>query len=362
MAGRFNIRQLNDGAIVCKAHNLSKHDCPGACFKNQDAFFRGMEAREAAVKAILFDSSLLTWKTPKQSDYEDYPTPVPVLTGNDARFIPQLDVELLGTNAAMLAQSTFNYANMPGPLDQGAFQTEACDDCGLTWLCGVAGRQVVHDHPHHHSYRKGGNPRKNYRSIVVHTHGTVSGTALAGLGAFFCSDFEYGNISNIVPLELIEHPAWTKQLAELTAAYRALSSFCAFELPRIRAVHEGRPERRELQQMRIIVATDSAYLVEGMCAMKTRWTVAKWRDEDGKQTGEVRKQDRKRSLVKNSGEFFRLFQTVEGMAVLGIQVQWALVSRGMNKEAEKLANGALASWKNRFRDGVEPGAFFGAYT
>lgn len=342
MAGHFNIRQLADGSVVCKAHNLEQFECKMQCFKNQDHFLRGIKAARDALGQIEVPQAGFNVLS---HGYDEHPAPVDMLIGNAARFIPQIDVELLGNLAATAARTNFNYdTDIPGPLAPGALVLEACEDCGLTWLRGKAGTTSIKKHPQHHSYVE--SEFEKHRTIVVHAHGAISGAgeaAVVGVGVCYCSAYAYGDVSETPAIG--HRTVWTKDNVALAAAFRALFGVFVGVLSRLREVHKGWEERRELQQFRVVVATDSRYVVESMCMMGERWIVE---ESEGKVKGEAGKVVRKKKNgeeVKNSQGLIHAYNMVDWLARRGVQVQWCLVDSKANKEAESLAKKAIKECK-----------------
>ncbi|OAA56224.1 Ribonuclease H-like protein [Niveomyces insectorum RCEF 264] len=133
------------------------------------------------------------------------------------------------------------------------------------------------------------------------------------------------------------HP--TNQIAELSAAVEALRHVRTVVAPHRRDVlRAGAPNNRQHEIMsarrfRLVVATDSSYLVDCLCTHMEGWT---WRDTMGQYV------NRAGRAIKN-GELFRtLSDEVEQLSMVGVQVAWYLVPRRFNREADALAHAALS--------------------
>ncbi|KAF4636562.1 hypothetical protein G7Y89_g1525 [Cudoniella acicularis] len=256
-----------------------------------------------------------------------------VLGGSTARFIPQWDEQILGPQNTY--KITKDNENLSEPLPLSSILTYYCLTCQLTWLVGEKGEATAKSHPSHHtlSHIYAGTSR----TLLVFTDGACSGNgtpnARGGLGVFFGpgSKFNFGEL-------LTGSGTVTNQKAELAAVARALETVRSKILPARRIMvkeakgsHDPRAVS-DVMHLRLIVVTDSSYIVEGMCRHFSNW-------KENKEGVLVNKSGK---AVENSEAFLRLKSEVEKLSMVGVQVAYYLVAREENKEADTLAKGSIA--------------------
>ncbi|KAK2470767.1 hypothetical protein H9L39_16998 [Fusarium oxysporum f. sp. albedinis] len=108
-------------------------------------------------------------------------------------------------------------------------------------------------------------------------------------------------------------------------------------VPERRILLKGSPRTtpntlRDARRFRLVLATDSSYLVDCMCEYMPHWTFDNLNRVYCNRRGEV---------IKNSEGFRILNEETELLSVVGVQVQWYHVPRDFNGEADALANAAL---------------------
>ncbi|TVY40021.1 Ribonuclease H1 [Lachnellula subtilissima] len=255
-----------------------------------------------------------------------------VLAGSMARFTPQWDEQILGPANTFGIEK--DYKKPPKPLPLSSILTYYCPTCQLTWLIGEEGEAAARSHPSHHTYSHiyaGTN-----RSLLVFTDGACSGNgasnARGGLGVFFGPGSKF-NFSE----RLSESGVHTSQKAELAALARALQTI-RFQVLQARHIMvtnaEGGHDPRavsDVLRLRLIVVTDSSYIVESMCSHFSEW-------KENKGGVLVNKAGK---AVENSKGFLRLESEVQRLSMVGVQVVYYLVSREENKEADILAKGSI---------------------
>ena len=89
---------------------------------------------------------------------------------------------------------------------------------------------------------------------------------------------------------------------------------------------------RENWMFRLIVVTDSSYLVECLCKDRRDWQL---------NTQSVDFKDGKGAPLAYGALFIHLLEEIDLLSQAGVDVQWYLVPREFNKDAEKLAKDAL---------------------
>ena len=255
-----------------------------------------------------------------------------VLSGETARLNPATDEQLVHFKDRMRNSKLGGTA---GPSTAAVqLKLHSCQTCELTWLVGRDGKQNATNHPSHqtlfHEYSG------TRRSLVVFTDGACpsNGTenARAGVGVFFAKNSQY-NVSEILPG--LNPP--TSQKAEILAVVRALELIRERVVPARRefvqaaGLRQSESVIRDITHFRLIVATDSSYVVEALCANLLKWT----KNRNGIF---VNKQGK---TVKNSEELTRLLDERAALAEVGVQVAFHLISREVNAEADELAKGAL---------------------
>ncbi|KAI1752352.1 hypothetical protein F4782DRAFT_530607 [Xylaria castorea] len=250
------------------------------------------------------------------------------------RFMPPWDDQLLGP--ANTYQIETNYADHPKTLTPDQLSMYYCDECQLTWMKGNAGVEAVQSHPSHHTYQHIHSGTR--RSLIVFTDGVcpsngMSSAVNASIGVHFGPQSEY-NISGRVNSDSIS----TNQAAEIVAAIEALRQVLQNIEPARRVMirglspQAGENELRNVKRFRLIVVTDSSYVVECMSKHIENWSM-----ENGIYRNE---QD---VAVHNSDGFAKLTHEVQELSMVGVQVVWYHVPREFNKEAGALAQLALRS-------------------
>jgi ribonuclease HI len=249
------------------------------------------------------------------------------------RFIPQWDSQILGpANTYNLKE---DYDKPPKPLSVSTLKLHECATCNLTWLIGEVGEAAAKGHPSHHTYSH--IYAGTRRSLVVFVDGACSSNgainAKGGIGVHFGSKSKY-NLSESFTLQ----GKATNQRAELHAIARALELVGEQVIPQrqleIKAAARGRDAEgiRDLVHTRLIIATDSSYVVEGMCSNFKNWTYNAAKGSLVKKNKEV---------VKNSDGFLRIKHEVEALSMIGVQVVYYHVGREENLEADRLAKAAI---------------------
>ncbi|EXK76742.1 hypothetical protein FOQG_18526 [Fusarium oxysporum f. sp. raphani 54005] len=219
-----------------------------------------------------------------------------VLVGSTARFIPQRDEEILGP------ANTRNTLTNP-ECTPGRISLTYCGVCGVSWLVGEKGPDAAASHPSHHT--------------LVH-------------------NYSGARRSLVVFIDDTSRP--TNQLAEITAAVEAMRQVRSAVVPERRILLKGSSPRttpntlRDARRFRLVLATDSSYLVDYMCEYMPQWTFDNLNRVYCNRRGEV---------IKNSEGFRILNEETELLSVVGVQVQWYHVPRDFNGEADALANAAL---------------------
>ncbi|KAI0438148.1 hypothetical protein F4803DRAFT_565511 [Xylaria telfairii] len=239
------------------------------------------------------------------------------------RFMPQWDGELLGPANTIKLQT--NYAYPPQALTPDQLSLYYCAECHLTWLKGNEGAEAVQSHPSHHTYQH--IHAGTSRSLVVFTDVNAS------MGIYFGPESKY-NISQ----RLRSDDTPTNQVAEIAAAIEALRQVRQTVEPARRAMLQRlfpqitEDQRRDIKRFRLIVATDSSYVVECMSKHIKKWSME----------GGIYKSEQGRP-IQNSDGFAKLTNEVDGLSMVGVQVAWYHVPRGFNQEADGLARAALRS-------------------
>ena len=159
-------------------------------------------------------------------------------------------------------------------------------------------------------------------AIVIAVKGCCRGNGQASsrgsIGVFF---HERTRLNRSLKVE----EARTSQRADLLAAIRALKIAVV-----VRTKYAGRPGPlgpwRKLR--RVVVKTNSRYVIDGMTVWMAKWEGNGWRNAKGKD-------------VVNEELFRRLEGLVRKLEKLMVGVQWWCVEREANWEAWALADGAL---------------------
>ncbi|KAK7420519.1 hypothetical protein QQX98_002717 [Neonectria punicea] len=252
-----------------------------------------------------------------------------ILVDSTARFIPQRDEQIIGP------QNTGN-APIESECAPVRILLTYCSVCGLTWLVGEKGPDAAASHPSHHTllHIYAG----TRRSLVVFIDGACPANGPAALqasvGVYFGPDSPK-NISRLVNTSRL-----TNQLAEITAAVEAMRQVCSVVVPERRTLLEASSPRtypstlQDARHFRLVLATDSSYLVDCMCEYMPQWTFDDLNRVYCNHRGEV---------IKNSEGFRMLYEETALLSMVGVQVQWYHIPRAFNCEADALANAALPS-------------------
>lgn len=247
-------------------------------------------------------------------------------------FFPQVDREILGPEY----NSTTEYFDPPSrPLNPDHSRFHYCNDCEVTWLEGDEGPTAASDHPTHDTlYFE--DTDKSRRTLIVHIDGACPGNGVtpiqSSIGVYF------GPQSSHNTSRLLNNPNPTNQSAELTAAIYAIQRVRNTVRPRREQIVGQRyatasaDRLRDTEQFRLVVATDSSYVVECMCEHIHNWSFDPRTGTYANGNGEIR---------KNSALFFTLVTEVHLLSEVGVRVQWYHISRRFNKEADGLAKRAL---------------------
>lgn len=229
-----------------------------------------------------------------------------------------------------------DYKDPPKPLPLSSVKLHQCATCNLTWLIGEIGEAAAKGHPSHHTYSHV--YAGTSRSLMVFVDGSCSsnGTtdARGGIGVYFGSASKY-NISE----SFILQGTATNQRAELHAIARALEVVRKQVMPArklaIQATARGRDAEgiRDLVGTRVIITTDSSYVVEGMCSHFENWNYNTTKGVLVNKRGEV---------IKNSEGFMRIEDEVDALSMVGVQVAYYHVRCEENAEADQLARAAVA--------------------
>lgn len=268
--------------------------------------------------------------TDKEVDKAEDEDRVFILGGSVARFIPQQDDQLLEDTYKL----KIDCDSPLKPDTPDTLQLHYCRDCQATWLSGRAGVTAAIDHPSHHAYHHVWSGTS--RSLVVHIDGACPGNGKDPTKASIGVNFGPKSRHNIS--RLLTNPNPTSQIAEIQAAIEAMRYVRTIIVPErtkhVRAAAGRASEHsvRDVRHFRLILAADSAYLVDCLCKYRAEWKLA----ED-----KMSFKNKRRQLVKNSTAFLELEREVDLLSRVGVQVAWYLVPRAFNKEADALCNAAL---------------------
>lgn len=153
------------------------------------------------------------------------------------------------------------------------------------------------------------------RDIAIFVDGACVGNgtfhARAGMGVYFGPDSRY-NVS-----QRLWDGAQTNQRAELRAAILALEKVTQLV------------DDKRLQTRNVVLISDSSYTVQAMTDWVYRWRNNGWKNCRGME-------------VTNRDDFERLDELIEDLDyIYGVSVQFWLVPRGYNQEADELAKDAV---------------------
>lgn len=329
------IAYLTNGKAVCYDHHL--RTCPVCCVDyaymdgeesddDDDEQQEGYHGSDDRNEVEDDDHSAM----PTLADEDDR---VFVLGTGINRFMPQWDDQILGPANTYKLKTDYN--NPPKPLPLSTLKLHQCATCGLTWLIGEVGEAAAKGHPSHHTYSH--EYAGTSRSLMVFVDGACSSNGATnvkgGIGVYFGSASKY-NVSEAFTLQ----GTATSLRAELHAAARALELVRQEVMPQrklaIEAAARGRDAEgiRDLARTRLIITTDSSYVVEGMCSYFKNWTY---------NTAKGALVNKKKEVVKNSDGFLRIKREVEALSMIGVQVVYYHVGREENVEADRLAKAAI---------------------
>ncbi|KAF2098671.1 hypothetical protein NA57DRAFT_75908 [Rhizodiscina lignyota] len=279
--------------------------------------------------------------TPQTFIIESIPEPeaVPVLKGKDLRYVPARDEQLRGGAPVEAAELEWP----PAAADPGILTTYDCNQCGLTWLCGNAGEDAGEKHPQHAALSTSHDDTRATRSILVYVSGAArqrgNAAGKMAVGAFFAQTSHF-NVAE--SFSGVDGPAGgvTNHKAEVMAVGRVLEDVRKRVLPQYRGMLDYTPglgevrTRLQMKYLRVIIATESEYLVESMEKLGGVWRVAGGDrvvlDRKGKEVD-----------VKNAAQFLTIKQEAEMLAAAGVQVVYYLVQKKFNKTAAGGAKAAL---------------------
>ncbi|EPS45060.1 hypothetical protein H072_1003 [Dactylellina haptotyla CBS 200.50] len=255
-----------------------------------------------------------------------------VLGGAAARFMPQWDDEVLGPANTFRIEKDYN--NPPKPTAPDQLQSHYCTECELTWLVGKEGLEAATGHPSHHTlYHE---YQGTSRSLLVYIDGACPRNGLnatkSAIGVHF------GPQSSHNHSQMLNDPDPTSQKAEITAAIEAMRYVRTVVVPRrkslVQAASRGNSSHaiQKANKFRLILSTDSSYLVDCTCNHMNKWVFDKvgqvWKNGQGK-------------VIQNGEGFRKIREEVESLSMVGIQVAWYQIPRRFNADADRLANQAL---------------------
>ncbi|KAK6534956.1 hypothetical protein TWF281_006256 [Arthrobotrys megalospora] len=270
----------------------------------------------------------------------------PVLKGGEARFIPQWDEQILGTEDAR--NIVRDYADPPKPTPPDELQFHPCTACGLVWLGGYANERITEMHPSHQNLAV--HTEDTSRSIMVYTKGIWKSDekngARASVGIYFGPQSRH-NISLIIKKENL-----TAQSAEVTAMAEAIRYVRTVIIPeRKDLIYQALEEERnrlptftflpssnphfayESLVFRLILVTDYSYIVECLCRTSPRTSIK----------DEFREEFEGENTSKDSEGFLELLNERRRLAMAGAYVVWYHVSPEFNSESKRLAESVLES-------------------
>ncbi|KAF3933806.1 hypothetical protein ABW20_dc0107236 [Dactylellina cionopaga] len=238
------------------------------------------------------------------------------LVGGMARFMPQWDQQILGPENTFRIK--MNHDDPPKPTAPDQLESY-CNDCEVTWLVD----------------KKAARPPAATPLTILSTASTKEPAALfwAAIGVFFGLQSPHNRSQTLGA----HNP--TNQVAEIAAAVEAMRYARTTVVPRrkllVKAASQGssRHAIQSTNHFRLILCTDSSYLVECVCKHMDKWTF-----------NEVNKVYRNRQGQVQNGEGFRqIREERDKLSMVGVQVVWYHVPRRFNIEADRLANIALDS-------------------
>ena len=203
-----------------------------------------------------------------------------------SRYIPQYDEEIIVHEGAFRRGK--DHDNLPNSLTLNASRYHYCEACQTTWLVGSEGTESAKVHPSHDTLLHK-NSRQSRRSMVVHVAGACFDDG-ATAGKFSAGIiFGPGSLYNL--RKILRNPDTTKQTAVILAAANAVKHVREFVRPKreetVRAIGGTHSEHRWQDgsswttsnsechrnewMFRLIVVTDSSYVVECLCKHRRRW-------------------------------------------------------------------------------------------
>jgi ribonuclease HI len=255
-----------------------------------------------------------------------------ILSGGVARFVPQWDEQVLGPASTIGIHK--DYDNPPPPNTPEQLRFHYCGNCQLTWLVGRDGLDAATSHPSHHTLYH--TYTGTSRSLIAFIDGACPSNgpdaSKAAIGVYFGPQ----STNNISQALVTGRP--TNQLAEITAAVEAMRRVRIAIVPRRRILlgaasqQSSRHAMQAARYIRLILATDSSYLVECVCQHMQKWFF-------DKPSGLYK--NRRNQVIANSEAFRELVDEVRLLSTVGVQVMWYKVPRNFNAEADALANAAL---------------------
>ncbi|OTA66057.1 hypothetical protein K449DRAFT_420718 [Hypoxylon sp. EC38] len=256
-----------------------------------------------------------------------------VLSPGVNRFIPQWDEQVRGPlNAHKIEQ----YDHPPWPEVPREDFLKYCQNCKLTWLVGAAGSEAALEHPSHRACAH--TSAATVRSLVVFVDGICpfegpdGFTTSSSIGVYFGPESPH-NISELFDDSLTRTNEQAKIQASLEAIRYVRQNIEPTRRDLIRNTFPQASEdsQRGIRKFRLVIATDSSDLVDGVCENIKRWsrTAGAYKNEEG-------------HAVENSEGFVQLDHEVDALSRIGIQVMWYYVPRWHNREARRLAQASLS--------------------
>ncbi|KAH8890479.1 hypothetical protein GQ53DRAFT_177572 [Thozetella sp. PMI_491] len=231
------------------------------------------------------------------------------------RFLPQMDLHVVGPSwIERRAEANLTIGNLPPalPPSDPLVAMYYCDTCSLTWLRGFNGEK--HTHPLHNAVdRDAGGPGRALRTAVIWL-----GAAAAPNKTTYSAYFGPGSRYNIAgPYAGPEASGLNALLQAGEHALGALKNSVLPDVVRLLKQHNASGEEDGSDvHLRVLLATDSDFLVDNICDA--------FHDTTKLPLAVVEK-------------FDDLYADLED---LGIELQWYLVPKEENLEANSLAEGA----------------------
>ncbi|KAK6498278.1 hypothetical protein TWF506_004517 [Arthrobotrys conoides] len=261
-----------------------------------------------------------------------------IRVGETARFIPQSDAQITHFSlrpAGQILQPSCMQENPFSPTTPDQLASHYCRNCELTWLEGQEGSEAARSHPSHHTFYH--EYQGTSRSLLVYIDGAChdNGSPLAkgAIGVYFGPQSDH-NISR-----LLDNNSITSQSVEAEAAIATMHYVRTVIVPKRKTFFQSVAQRTSLNAIRVairfrlIIATDSSYLVECICKHSKQWEYSEPEQVYRNQHGRV---------IANSQAFHRIFDERDKLSMVGIQVEWYHVPRRFNVQADGLANLALS--------------------